>query len=43
MRSELDDPCGIIETKFGLQHGRFLAWNPAVNKICKSHRPYIRH
>ncbi|PVH93331.1 hypothetical protein DM02DRAFT_504473, partial [Periconia macrospinosa] len=24
----LSDPCGTIETKFGLQHGRFVAWNP---------------
>ncbi|ORY01577.1 hypothetical protein BCR34DRAFT_493763 [Clohesyomyces aquaticus] len=29
------DPCGIIETKFGLQHGRFVAWIPALGVNCK--------
>ena len=24
------DPCGVMEMKFGLQHPRFVAWNPAV-------------
>ncbi|KAF2733508.1 hypothetical protein EJ04DRAFT_438887, partial [Polyplosphaeria fusca] len=31
----LADPCGIIETKYGLQHARFVAWNPAVGQNCK--------
>lgn len=27
-------PCQIIETKFGLSHARFVAWNPAVLSNC---------
>ncbi|KAI0141569.1 hypothetical protein GGR57DRAFT_404025 [Xylariaceae sp. FL1272] len=27
-------PCQIIETKFGLSHARFVAWNPAVLTNC---------
>jgi hypothetical protein len=33
-RIVLADPCGIIESKFGIQHGRFVAWNPAVGQGC---------
>lgn len=33
-RTDLDDPCGIFETKYGLTHGRFVAWNPMVNNDC---------
>jgi hypothetical protein len=32
------NPCDIIETKFGLQHARFVAWNPAVNVNCTNLR-----
>jgi hypothetical protein len=28
-------PCEVIETKFGLSHARFVAWNPAVQTNCK--------
>ncbi|KAK3360716.1 hypothetical protein B0T25DRAFT_447803 [Lasiosphaeria hispida] len=31
-----DKPCQIIETKFGMNHNRFVAWNPAVLSNCKS-------
>lgn len=30
-----DKPCQIIETKFGLNHNRFVAWNPAVLSNCE--------
>ncbi|KAK4206592.1 hypothetical protein QBC37DRAFT_121183 [Rhypophila decipiens] len=29
-----DKPCQIIETKFGMNHNRFVAWNPAVLSNC---------
>jgi len=29
-----DNPCGIIETKHGLTHGRMIAWNPRVYNNC---------
>ncbi|RYP41942.1 hypothetical protein DL768_010417 [Monosporascus sp. mg162] len=29
-----NDPCTQIETKFGLSHARFVAWNPAVKTNC---------
>jgi hypothetical protein len=32
------NPCDIIETKFGLQHARFVAWNPSVNVNCTNLR-----
>ncbi|KAL5328782.1 hypothetical protein ACEPPN_002286 [Leptodophora sp. 'Broadleaf-Isolate-01'] len=28
-------PCQDIETKFGLNHARFVAWNPAVLNTCR--------
>jgi len=31
------NPCLIIETKFGLSHPRFVAWNPAVGEDCEFH------
>ncbi len=31
----MEEPCQIIETKYGLTHGRFVAWNPAVLDSCK--------
>ncbi|KAI3336890.1 hypothetical protein HD806DRAFT_475086 [Xylariaceae sp. AK1471] len=30
----LDLPCQIIETKYGLSHARFVAWNPSVLNNC---------
>ncbi|KAH6679021.1 hypothetical protein B0J14DRAFT_649409 [Halenospora varia] len=27
-------PCLIVETQYGLTHGRFVAWNPAVGVNC---------
>ncbi|KAI0449631.1 hypothetical protein F5B21DRAFT_509009 [Xylaria acuta] len=30
----VNSPCQIIETKFGLSHARFVAWNPAVLDNC---------
>ncbi|KAJ3577806.1 hypothetical protein NPX13_g2762 [Xylaria arbuscula] len=29
-----NSPCQIIETKFGLSHARFVAWNPSVLSNC---------
>ncbi|KAH8895447.1 hypothetical protein GQ53DRAFT_839064 [Thozetella sp. PMI_491] len=29
-----NNPCGTIETKYGLQHARFVAWNPSVQNDC---------
>ncbi|KAH7038274.1 uncharacterized protein B0I36DRAFT_359860 [Microdochium trichocladiopsis] len=29
------NPCQIIETKFGISHARFVAWNPAVQSDCR--------
>ncbi|KAI0400687.1 hypothetical protein F4802DRAFT_583672 [Xylaria palmicola] len=29
-------PCQTFESKFGLQHARFVAWNPTVKDDCKS-------
>ncbi|KAI0857961.1 hypothetical protein F4860DRAFT_487726 [Xylaria cubensis] len=34
-----DLPCQIIETKYGLSHGRFVAWNPAVLSNCTGMYP----
>ncbi|KAI1108518.1 hypothetical protein F5Y14DRAFT_82245 [Nemania sp. NC0429] len=30
----LDLPCQIIETKYGVSHARFVAWNPSVLNNC---------
>lgn len=32
---DLADPCGIIETQYGLSHARFVAWNPALGTNCE--------
>jgi hypothetical protein len=34
-----DEPCQIIETKFGISHARFVAWNPAVQNNCEFRFP----
>ncbi|KAI1381144.1 hypothetical protein F4677DRAFT_118218 [Hypoxylon crocopeplum] len=36
----VDLPCQILETKFGLSHARFVAWNPAVQQNCTGIYPY---
>ncbi|KAF9876845.1 hypothetical protein CkaCkLH20_05691 [Colletotrichum karsti] len=28
------DNCGTVETKFGITHAQFIAWNPAVSNDC---------
>lgn len=28
------DNCGTVETKFGISHAQFIAWNPAVSNDC---------
>ncbi|KAH7304438.1 hypothetical protein B0I35DRAFT_484484 [Stachybotrys elegans] len=32
------DPCGTVEAKYGLQHARFVAWNPTVQSNCSGIR-----
>ncbi|KAI6084419.1 hypothetical protein F4821DRAFT_280044 [Hypoxylon rubiginosum] len=29
-----DNPCGIFESKYKLDHARFVAWNPTLNSDC---------
>ncbi|KAL2757508.1 carbohydrate-binding module family 50 protein [Sodiomyces alcalophilus JCM 7366] len=29
-----NDPCGQIEQEYGLQHARFVAWNPSLQQDC---------
>ncbi|ORY04390.1 hypothetical protein BCR34DRAFT_57224 [Clohesyomyces aquaticus] len=36
----VQDPCGIIETKNGLSHARFVAWNPSVLQNCTGIKPH---
>ncbi|KAK3367561.1 hypothetical protein B0H63DRAFT_515399 [Podospora didyma] len=33
-----NNPCGTIETKYGLQHARFVAWNPSLLNDCSGIR-----
>ncbi|XP_014551470.1 carbohydrate-binding module family 50 protein, partial [Bipolaris victoriae FI3] len=35
-----EDACGIFERKYGLTHGRFIAWNPMLNNDCSGMQRY---
>lgn len=35
-----NNPCGQFETKFGLSHARFVAWNPSVKNDCSGIKLY---
>ncbi|RKU47569.1 hypothetical protein DL546_007056 [Coniochaeta pulveracea] len=41
--SWINRPCEIMETTFGLQHARFVAWNPAVKDNCAGIYPLYEY